>query len=85
MLDAKGQPKWFCIEATIEHISNGRCMVTGKLWNLESGRPVATYMQDGLVRMKEGVVQSLDGHSIFLGPMKDDPEAEPTSKKLEKL
>jgi acyl-CoA thioesterase len=84
MLGSNGLPKWYCIEAAIEHISHGRCMVTGTIWDLEKGTPVATYMQDGLIRFKEGVKQSLDGDGVVFGPRKEDRYEVP-EKKLEKL
>jgi hypothetical protein len=84
MLDSDGLPKWYCIEAAIEHISHGRCMVTGTIWDLKNGAPVATYMQDGLVRFKEGIKQSLDGEGVVFGPRKED-QVEAKEKKLEKL
>jgi acyl-CoA thioesterase len=61
MLDASGQRRWFCIEERIDHISHGRGLAMATLWDVKSGMPVATYMQDGLLRMKPGVRQSLDG------------------------
>lgn len=85
MLDKDGNPKWFCIEAAIEHISHGRSMVTGRLWDLEKKAPVATYIQDGLVRMKEGVRQSLDGESVIFGTPRGADTMDKKIEKLEKL
>lgn len=61
MVDETGKPKWFCLEETIDHISNGRALAVCKLWEVQTGSPIASTMQDGLVRMKEGVQQNMGG------------------------
>jgi acyl-CoA thioesterase len=67
LVDTQGRPKDFCIEGIVEHISHGRALVNTKLWDVATGKPVASSFQDGMVRMKPGVVQSSDGqHSLFM-------------------
>jgi acyl-CoA thioesterase len=53
--------RWFCIEERIDHVSHGRGLAVATLWDVAGGAPVATYMQDGLLRMKAGVRQSFGG------------------------
>jgi acyl-CoA thioesterase len=61
MVDESGEPKWFCLEETIEHISHGRALETCKLWDLKEKLPIGSTMQDGLIRMEPGVEQNLTG------------------------
>jgi hypothetical protein len=65
--------KWFCIEERIDHISHGRGLAAATLWDVGSGAPVATYVQDGLLRMKPGVKQSFGGQGAIFD--KDKPKA----------
>lgn len=68
MVDEQDKPKWFCLEESIDHISNGRALAVCKVWDAETGKPIASTMQDGLVRMKEGVKQDTGG--LFAGGTK---------------
>jgi acyl-CoA thioesterase len=61
MVDEANDTKWFCLEESIDHISHGRALAIFKIWDVKSGRPVATAMQDGLIRMEPGVQQCING------------------------
>jgi hypothetical protein len=65
MMDANGKQRWFCIEESIDHISRGRGLAVARIWDVESGAHVLSYMQDGMLRMKPGVKQSLGGGTAF--------------------
>jgi acyl-CoA thioesterase len=61
MVDEVGEPKWFCLEETIDHISHGRGLATCKLWDVKEKRPLGSTMQDGMIRMPPGIDQNLNG------------------------
>jgi hypothetical protein len=61
MVDEAGTPKWFCIEETIDHISHGRTLIKTKIWDVKEKRPVASIMQDGLIKLDAQFQQSIGG------------------------
>jgi len=65
LLDERGKAKWFCFEESIDHIAHGRGLAMMRLWDMPGGKPIATAMQDGLLRFKEGVEQSLDAKDFI--------------------
>jgi acyl-CoA thioesterase len=73
---ATGKARWFCYEEAIEHIGHGRGLSATRLWDLASGRPVASAMQDGLVRFKEGVEQSVETNVSVFGNREKEKEKE---------
>jgi acyl-CoA thioesterase len=67
LLDSDGKPKWFSVEGIYDHISHGRATMVPKLWDVSTGRPIATGFQDGMVRFKEGVKQLGGGKDSLFG------------------
>jgi acyl-CoA thioesterase len=65
MLDERDTPRWFCIEESIDHISGGRGLAVTRIWDVELGTHIVSTMQDGMLRMKPGVKQSLGGDTAF--------------------
>jgi acyl-CoA thioesterase len=61
MVDEAGTLKWFCIEETIDHISHGRTLAITKIWDVKEKRPIASTMQDGLIKLDAQFQQSIDG------------------------
>ncbi|KAF2670464.1 Thioesterase/thiol ester dehydrase-isomerase [Microthyrium microscopicum] len=65
LIDADGKAKWFCVELAIDHIGHGRGLMVERLWDVQSGKPVASTMQDGLLRLKPGIKQGLVGENTI--------------------
>ena len=78
LVDEQGNPKWFCIEGIIEHISHGRTLQNTKIWDVSTSKPVASSFQDGLVRLKPGAKQTVVGKDSLFSKL-------PGSLKSEKL
>lgn len=53
MVDGDGRERWFVQEAWTERTGGGRGMHNSRLWD-ESGVHVASTLQDGMVRVKQG-------------------------------
>jgi hypothetical protein len=65
MFDESGTARWFCLEESIDHISRGRGLATARIWDVGSGTHVYSTMQDGMLRTKPGLKQSLGGGTAF--------------------
>jgi hypothetical protein len=79
MVDENGKSRWFCIEESIDHISGGRGLMVTRIWDVNSGAHVFSTIQDGMLRMKPGVKQSLGGGTVF-GKFKNREQQETNEK-----